>query len=167
MRAQKPQSTAPKPMIAYADPIFSKTARKEAQKVALRSMTNFYSGTQIDIPALLENLDPLEKTKDEVLKVAKTLNAPENDIHTGLAATETAVKQAPLDQYRIVYFATHALVTGDLKAIAKAKAEPALVLTIPDEQTDLDDGLLQASEDLGTEVECGLGRTFCLQYGCE
>lgn len=146
MRAQKPQSTDPKPMIAYADPIFSKTARKEAQKVALRSITNFYSGTQIDIPALLENLHPLEKTKDEVLKVAKTLNAPENDIHTGLAATEAAVKQAALDQYRIVYFATHALVTGDLKAIAKAKAEPALVLTIPDEQTDLDDGLLRASE---------------------
>jgi CHAT domain-containing protein len=78
--------------------------------------------------------------------IAKTLNAPENDIHTGLAATEAAVKQAALDQYRIVYFATHALVTGDLKAIAKARAEPALVLTIPEEQTDLDDGLLQASE---------------------
>jgi len=146
MRSQKPQSTAPKPMMAYADPVFSKTARKEAQKVALRSMTSFYSGTQINVQALAETLDQLPSTKDEVVKVARALNVPPSDIHTGLEATETAVKQAPLDQYRIVYFATHALFTGDLKAFAEAKAEPALVLTIPDKPTDQDDGLLQASE---------------------
>lgn len=146
MRTQKPQSTAPKLMIAYADPVFSKRARKEAQNVTLRSMTNFYSGTQIDIPALAETLGQLPSTKDEVTKVAKMLNAPVIDIHTGLEATETAVKQAPLDQYRIVYFATHALVTGDLKAFGKAKAEPALVMSIPDKPTEQDDGLLQASE---------------------
>jgi CHAT domain-containing protein len=50
----------------------------------------------------------------EVMKVAKTLDVPASDIHAGLEATETAVKQAKLDQYRIVYFATHALVTGNL-----------------------------------------------------
>jgi CHAT domain-containing protein/Flp pilus assembly protein TadD len=146
MRAQKPQSAAPKPMIAYADPVFSKMARREAQKVALRSMTSFYSGTQIDVPALAETLAQLPSTKDEVVKVAKALKASANDIHTGLEATEAAVKEAPLDQYRIVYFATHALVTGDLKAFAQAKVEPALVLTIPDKPTDQDDGLLKASE---------------------
>ena len=42
--------------------------------------------------------------------------------------------------------ATHALVAGDLKAFAQAKAEPALVLTIPEKPTDQDDGLLQATE---------------------
>jgi CHAT domain-containing protein len=139
MRAQKAQSTAPKPMIAYADPVFSKTAREGAQKVALRSMASFYSGTQINVQALAETLDQLPSTKDEVVKVARALNVPANDIHTGLEATETAVKRAPLDQYRIVYFATHALVAGDLKAFAKAKAEPALVLTIPEKPTDQDD----------------------------
>jgi CHAT domain-containing protein len=146
MRAQRPQSTAPKPMIAYADPVFSKTARKEAQKGAMRSMTSFYSGTQINIQALAETLDQLPSTKDEVVKVARALNVPANDIHTGLEATEAAVKDAPLDQYRIIYFATHALVAGDLKAFADAKVEPSLVLTIPDVPTDRDDGLLQASE---------------------
>jgi CHAT domain-containing protein len=146
LRAQKPQSTAPNPMIAFADPVFSKTARKEAKRVALRSMTNFYSGTQIDISALAEGLPQLPSTRDEVLNIAKTLNVPAGDIHVGLDATEDAVKTAPLGQYRIVYFATHALVTGDLKAFAQAKAEPALVLTIPDKPTDQDDGLLQLSE---------------------
>ena len=146
MRAQKPQSAAPNPMIAFADPVFSKTARKEAQKVALRSMTNFYSGTQINIQALAESLPQLPSTRAEVLNIAKTLNVSASDIHLGLEATVTAVKKAPLDQYRIVYFATHALVTGDLKAFAQAKAEPALALTIPDKPTDQDDGLLPMSE---------------------
>jgi CHAT domain-containing protein len=146
MRAQKPQSTASRPMIAFADPVFSKTARKEAERISLRSMTDFYSGTQINIPALAETLDQLPSTKDEVLKVAKTLNADASDIHTGLEATETAVKRAPLDQYRIVYFATHALVAGDIEAFTRAKAEPALALTIPEKPTDQDDGLLQVSE---------------------
>jgi CHAT domain-containing protein len=57
-----------------------------------------------------------------------------------------AVKQAKLDQYRIVYFATHGLVAGELEPFAKSKAEPVLVLTIPDKPSDFDDGLLTASE---------------------
>jgi len=65
MRAQKPQSIAPKPMVAYADPIFSKMARKEAQKVAMRNMISFYSGTQINVQALAETLDQLPSTRDE------------------------------------------------------------------------------------------------------
>src|SRR6202040_2134268 len=44
------------------------------------------------------------------------------------------------------YFATHGLVAGFVEKFAKAKAEPALALTIPDNPSDLDDGLLQASE---------------------
>jgi CHAT domain-containing protein len=56
-------------------------------------------------------LDQLPSTKEEVVRVGKALNAPASDIHTGLEATETAVKQASLDQYGIVYFATHALVS--------------------------------------------------------
>jgi CHAT domain-containing protein len=64
----------------------------------------------------------------------------------GLAATESAVKQAKLDQYRIVYFATHGLVSGDLEWFAKSKAEPALALTFPDKPNDFDDGLLGTSE---------------------
>ena len=54
----------------------------------------------------------------------------------------TAVKRAPLANYRIVYFATHGLVAGDVKGVA----EPSLVLTLPAKPTADDDGLLKASE---------------------
>jgi len=56
------------------------------------------------------------------------------------------VKQAPLDNYRVVYFATYALVAGEVEKFAKLNAEPALVLSIPDKPTDEDDGLLRASD---------------------
>ena len=44
--------------------------------------------------------------------------------------------------YRIVYFATHALVAGDMKGLG----EPALALTLPEQPSAMDNGLLTASE---------------------
>ena len=52
------------------------------------------------------------------------------------------MKRAPLADYRIVYFATHALVAGDVKGLG----EPSLALSIPKQPTDLGDGLLTATE---------------------
>jgi CHAT domain-containing protein len=69
----------------------------------------------------------------------------QGDIKLGLAATVTAVKQSKLDDYRIVYFTTHALGAGALQNCIKTE-EPALVFTIPEKPSDLDDGLLPASE---------------------
>jgi CHAT domain-containing protein len=88
----------------------------------------------------------LPGTRAEVQAIARTLKADPSDIKLGLNATVTTVKQAKLNQYRIVYFATHGLLSGELKRFAKSNAEPSLVLTIPDKPTDFDNGLLQASE---------------------
>jgi CHAT domain-containing protein len=52
------------------------------------------------------------------------------------------VKQTVLADYRVVYFATHGLVSGDVAGLS----EPSLALTLPREPTELDDGLLTASE---------------------
>ena len=53
-----------------------------------------------------------------------------------------SVKRARLAEYRVVYFATHGLVAGDIKGLG----EPSLALTIPKQPSELDDGLLTASE---------------------
>jgi len=58
------------------------------------------------------------------------------------AASEATVKRTDLSVYRVVYFATHGPVGGEIASLA----EPALALTIPNEPTELDDGLLTASE---------------------
>jgi CHAT domain-containing protein len=148
MRARAGAVEAEKPMIAFADPVFSKEAHAEAkaQHVAMRSLSSFYNGSQLDVKSLAENLAQLPGTRTEVETIAKSLGVGKGDIKLGLDATEKAVKQSKLDQYRVVYFATHGLVAGDLQQFTKAKAEPALALTIPDKPSDLDDGLLQASE---------------------
>ena len=147
LRQTSTTSAAKKPIIAFADPLFSKQARVNAtQQVSIRGITSFYNGTQIDVATLGENLPQLPGTRTEVEAIAKALKADPSDIKLGLNATETAVKQANLAQYRIVYFATHGLVSGELERFAQSQAEPALVLTIPETPTDFDNGLLQASE---------------------
>src|SRR5262249_2008374 len=103
-------------------------------------------GSELDVEALAEHLGQLPGTRKEVETIGETLSIDESDIKLGLGATETAVKQSKLDDYRIVYFATHGLVAGELKNFTKAKAEPALALTIPDKPSTLDNGLLEASE---------------------
>jgi CHAT domain-containing protein len=141
-------SKAQKTMVAFADPVFSKRARAQAkaQQVAMRSLPSLYQRCRLDVQALGELLTQLPGTRTEVQSIAKTLGVGSDDLKFGLNAIETAVKATKLDQYRIVYFATHGLVSGELERFSKAKAEPALVLTIPDLPTELDDGLLQASE---------------------
>jgi CHAT domain-containing protein len=151
------RSSAPKPIIAFADPVFSKDQNTQVaanrnskgrliQMAALRSLLNFYEGGQPDLASLAKALSQLPDTADEVRSIADVLNADKSDLKLGILASETTVKQANLDDYRIVYFATHGLVSGEVEQFAKVKAEPALALTIPEEPTDLDDGLLTASE---------------------
>ena len=52
------------------------------------------------------------------------------------------MRSTPLKDYRILHFATHGLVAGDLSGLT----EPALVLTLPPVASETDDGLLTASE---------------------
>src|SRR5690606_35347987 len=64
----------------------------------------------------------------------------------GDRATEREVKSlsdaGKLSQARIVHFATHGMISGELKGLA----EPAIVLTPPIQASAEDDGLLTASE---------------------
>jgi len=105
-----------KPLIGYANPVFNQeTSQTNGQtRVAgtTRSYTTYYRGTQADLDALRHGLTQLPETANELRAVAKLLGVPESEIHLGEAATETAVKQAHLDDYRIIYFATHGLVAG-------------------------------------------------------
>jgi CHAT domain-containing protein len=84
----------------------------------------------------------LPDTADELNAVARDLGVAASDIHLGSDASETTVKRVPLADYGIVYFATHALVAGDVKGLA----EPSLALSTPKQPSELDDGLLTSSE---------------------
>jgi CHAT domain-containing protein len=141
--------SASKPMVGFGDPIFAPNQARvvAAQQVALKRSANlgysdFWQGAGVDRARLREALPALPETAAELEAIAQKLGVPESDIHLREEATETTVKRTTLDQYRIVYFATHGLVGGDIKGLA----EPSLALTIPEEPSDFDDGLLTASE---------------------
>jgi hypothetical protein len=56
--------------------------------------------------------------------VARELGASDDDVKLGAAATVTSVRATPLEQYRVIEFATHGLVAGEVGGLS----EPALVL---------------------------------------
>jgi len=138
---------AKSPLIGFGDPIFnaeeeSRPTMEQRSVVATRSYTEFFKGVDIDRSMLSQALPRLPETAAELRAVAKNLGAPESSIHLRQDASETTVKRSPLSDYRVVYFATHGLVAGEIKGLA----EPSLALTLPKQPTDTDDGLLTASE---------------------
>jgi CHAT domain-containing protein/Tfp pilus assembly protein PilF len=148
--ARKAEAT--KPMIGFGDPIFDPAERAKAsaeraaskrRAVAMtRAYSEFWQGTTLDRKQLAQGLPSLLETADELTAVAAKLGVPRSDIHLQREASEVVVKRARLADYRVVYFATHGLLAGDVKGLA----EPSLALTIPNEPSALDDGLLTASE---------------------
>lgn len=142
-----------KPMTRFGDPVFnpaeggSADRRAASGKVAARNVatiayTDFWRGAGVDRTRLAQALPQLPDTAEELNAVAKDVGAAEADIHLGRDASEATLKRAPLAQYSIIYFATHGLVAGDIKGVG----EPSLALSIPDQPSELDDGLLTASE---------------------
>ncbi|QOZ06790.1 tetratricopeptide repeat protein [Bradyrhizobium sp. CCBAU 51765] len=142
-----------KPMTGFGDPVFNPAAegpadrRAASGKIAARSIATmayaeFWRGAGVDRARLAQALPQLPDTADELNAVARDVGAAAADIHLGRDASETTLKRAALAQYGIIYFATHGLVAGDVKGLG----EPSLALSIPDQPSELDDGLLTASE---------------------
>ena len=138
---------AVKPMTGFGDPVFNPSEGGNERRTASRSVTNlaytdFWQGAGVDRGRLALALPQLPDTADELNAVGRDLGVAAADIHLGADASETSVKRASLADCRIVYFATHGLVAGDVKGVA----EPSLALSIPKVPSALDDGLLTASE---------------------
>lgn len=104
-----------------------------------------FSGATVNVNAVREQ-PPLPETAVEICAVATMLKAPPDAIYLGEQAREATVKRLRqsdrLARYRVVHFATHGVMTGELEGLD----EPALVLTPPTAQSETDDGLLTASE---------------------
>ena len=147
---------AGKALIGFGDPVFGVEADADpiapdgsprppgaqARAVVTRSYTDYWQGAGVDRNRLAQALPRLADTADELRAVAANLGAPASDVKLRSSASEIAVKRSALADYRVVYFATHGLVAGEIKGLA----EPSLALTLPKEPSETDDGLLTASE---------------------
>lgn len=152
LRSTRAGIRATKPMIGFGDPVFSAsrpaqvasagiTINRTAQ-TAVRAYSEYWVGAEADRATLSTALARLPETADELLTVAKYLKAPPSAIFLREKASETEVKAQSLQDYQVVYFATHGLIAGDIKGVA----EPSLALSLPAQSSALDDGLLTASE---------------------
>jgi CHAT domain-containing protein len=103
-------------------------------------LANLYRGAIANVEEV-RNLNSLPHTAGELRALSAAVKGDSKHIYLQKAATEQRVKSLDLSNSSIVAFATHGLITGELKT-----TEPALVLTPPEKGTVLDDGLLTASE---------------------
>lgn len=133
---------AAEPFLGIGDPVLHGRPLPPGQaRGAPPALSAIYRNGSPDLGALRE-LSPLPETAAELKAIAAALNAPDEALFLEHEATETRVKREPLERYRVIHFATHGLVAGELSGLA----EPALVLTPPIRASDTDDGLLTASE---------------------
>lgn len=120
LRRAAPPAPAPKPLFGVGDPLFNAGAK--AGRAALGSTATRYDAAwgfrYGDIP-------PLPETRAELTALARALGASaQADLLLGAAATREAVLAAPLADRRIVAFATHGLMPGELPGVSR----PALAL---------------------------------------
>jgi CHAT domain-containing protein len=181
-------------MIGFGDPIFSKeqlaaAADEKATDEAIQLAMANTRGVPLKRRASpqLEGVDSAElgllprlpDTADELRSIALALEAdPSKVLQLGVKANERAVKTADLSRYKVIVFATHGLVPGELNGLT----QPALALSAPDVSGSDGDGLLTMEEILalrldadwvvlsacntgsgagaGAEAASGLGRAF-------
>ena len=186
-----------KAFAGFGDPIFNQQQLTETQKkkeeqaiVAANQQRQLHvRGIRVSKLGTLDNdeitsstLDDLNRLPDtaaEIKNIAAALEAdPVHDVFLGQQASEQQVKSMDLFDRRVIAFATHALVPGDLDGLD----QPALALSSPTITGDNEDGLLTmgeilqlklnadwvvlsacntgAAEGRGAEAISGLGRAF-------
>lgn len=140
LRASAAATAASKPFLGVGNPLFTGTARAPAAT----SQAGRCRDAGPMPAAALRALAPLPETAGELRAVAGVLGAGPESILTGAAATEPAFRAMHPGDYRVLYFATHGLLPGELSC----ESEPALALSPPPApaQTKSGDGLLEASE---------------------
>ena len=152
-------------MDAWGDPQFRKLAQTAMTKldeaVATRHVNLTRASTTVDIEkeeprsALkYSDIPELPETKDELLAIADILKADKgHDLHLGDQATKASVLESSMSgelfKKRVVAFATHGLMAGDLPNLT----QPALALAgTGHEDTDPLGALLKLDEVLNLKL---------------
>ena len=165
LRGARALGAARKPFIGFGDPWFSAKEAAEAKahagavetaaletrgaKPGLALRLRSIPKTESVNKAELAMLPRLPDTAEEVREVAAALHAsPQSDVFLGARASEQTVRTMKLDDRRVVMFATHGLVPGDLDGLS----EPALALSAPAVAGGEGDGLLTMSKILGLKL---------------
>jgi CHAT domain-containing protein len=155
-------------LIGFGDPYFSpeEAAEAEATKTADSAVADASAdadatrGRPLKLRAapLTETVDKAElamlprlaDTRQELTDMARALGVdPARSLYLGKDANERNVETLDLTRYRIVAFATHGLIPGDLDGLT----QPALALTAPEVAGIEGDGLLTTDKILALKLD--------------
>jgi CHAT domain-containing protein len=164
LRSLPPGNPARRPFAGFGDPWFNEAEAREATRRAapaqaptgavatrgVRIRLRAAPATSRATTADLSILPRLPETALEVRSIAEALKADlATDVFLGDKANEETVRTVNLADRRIVMFATHGLVPGDLDGLQ----EPALALSAPAVAHVAGDGLLTMSKILGLKLD--------------
>jgi CHAT domain-containing protein len=170
LRSLSPASPNRENLVGFGDPYFSRDqaalAEGEGEHVAEASEPEteddleVVRGRPLKLRAApqtekvdkaeLAMLPRLPDTREELRAMASALNVdPAKSLFLGRQASEKTVESLDLARYRVVAFATHGLIPGDLDGLT----EPALALTAPDVSGDEGDGLLTVDKILALKLD--------------
>ena len=155
LRSTRPAKAPDLALLAFANPVLGAPGKGGSAGVAITVANDTCRNSPVMPAELLLSLSSLPDTLQEVQTVARALGAdPATSIHQGALANETNFRNQELSRYRILYFATHGLLPGELKC----QAEPGMVLTPPPVTATerIGDGLLEASEIAGLSINADL-----------
>jgi len=136
--SKRNQKTKPHPFIGFGDPTLEGTQSGDREP----SLTSLFNRGAVADVNEVKKLSSLPETADELRLIANSLGADETALFLGKNATEKTVKNTDLSGSKVIAFATHGLISGEIKGLA----EPGLILTPPEIGTSVDDGILTASE---------------------
>jgi CHAT domain-containing protein len=157
-------------LIGFGDPYFSPEEAAEAEAEATKTAdaavadaagdADVTRGRPLKLRAVartetvdkaeLAMLPRLPDTRQELTDMARALGAdPVKSLYLGKDANERNVETLDLTRYRIVAFATHGLIPGDLDGLT----QPALALTAPEVAGVDGDGLLTIDKILALKLD--------------
>ena len=117
------------------------------------ALSKLFSSRGVANKAAIADLPRLPDSADELRVVADALGASTESLLLGSDATERAIRQHSLNDYRVISFATHAVVAGEVEGVT----EPALVLTPGHgDFNSKNDGLLTAGEIANLTLDANL-----------
>lgn len=153
LRTLAARPAAPEPFFALANPDFGGGPQGNAGN-GLGALADACRSDGAVPAAMIRALAPLPETADEVRRVAASLNAGPNALLLGANATAANLRRQQLERYRVLYFATHGLLPGELRC----QSQPGLALSAPatDVADPADDGLLEASEIAAMRLDADL-----------
>lgn len=160
LRTKKVVKKATRRFVGFGNPDFGGGVKVEGTgqiktrglQLTMRGLRRTTMGNLDDATSVstqIEMLNSLPETADEVLQVARALQVKsEGNVFLDKNADEDRITKMTLSNRRILMFASHALLPGDLNGLT----QPAIAFSSPKVTGSDNDGLLTMSEIMGLDL---------------